>query len=330
MKPSDLKNKLSDHIQENRPVMIYGQPGIGKSNITQQIADSLGYELLDVRAVLLDPTDIKGIPYVVDGELRNSQPSIFPKQNSTNKPWLLFLDEIVLAPPSVQSALFQLVLDFQIGDYKLPDNTRIIAAGNRQEDRSGANRMLSALSNRFIHYDLSVDLDDWLNWAMTSGIHEDVISFIRFRPNLLSDFDPNKRSFPSPRAWEFVSDTIPNLRIETEYDTLSGTVGEGAAGEFLAFLKTARNLPDVDKLIQDHSNWKIPTDPATLYALSGAVSARAKPDIWTKAISLINRLPKEFQVVTVKDSIVKDAELQTSTSYLDWVSRNTDVLFPQY
>ena len=326
MKPSDLKNKLLDHIKENRPVMIYGEPGIGKSNITEQVADALGYQLLDVRAVLLDPTDIKGIPYVVDGELRNSQPSIFPRKDTSGKPWLLFLDEIVLAPPSVQSALFQLVLDFSIGDYQLPPDTRIIAAGNRQEDRSGANRMLSALSNRFIHYDLKVDLDDWLAWAMKENIHEDVISFIRFRPNLLSDFDANKRSFPSPRAWKFVSDTIPNLRPETEYDTLSGTVGEGSAGEFLAYLKTARDLPDIDKLIADHKNWKIPTDPATLYALSGAISARAKPLIWENAISLINRLPREFQVVTVKDSIMKDADLQTSSVYLDWVARNTEIL----
>lgn len=326
MKPSDLKNKLTDHVKENRPVMIYGEPGIGKSNITQQIADQLGYELLDVRAVLLDPTDIKGIPYVVDGELRNSQPSIFP-QIKGKKPWLLFLDEIVLAPPSVQSALFQLVLDFQIGDYKLPEDTRIIAAGNRQEDRSGANRMLSALSNRFIHYDLNVDLFDWLHWAMVKGIHDDVVSFIRFRPGLLSEFDTNKRSFPSPRAWEFVSDTIPNLRPESEFDTLSGTVGEGAAGEFLAFLKTARNLPDIDVLIAEGGkNFKIPNDPATLYALSGALSSRASETTWINMMKIVKRLPAEFQVVTVKDSLAKESALQQTPVYLDWISKNTDIL----
>ena len=326
MKPSDLTNKLVDHIKENRPVMIYGKPGIGKSNITQQIADSLNYELLDVRAVLLDPTDIKGIPYVVDGELRNSQPSIFP-QKKGDRPWLLFLDEIVLAPPSVQSALFQLVLDFQIGDYKLPADTRIIAAGNRQEDRSGANRMLSALSNRFIHYDLEVDMDNWLTWAMNKGIHEDVISFIRFRPGLLSEFDANKRSFPSPRAWEFVSDTIPNLRPESEYATLAGTVGEGAAGEFLAYLKTARNLPDIDKLIKEGGNgFDMPDDPATLYALSGALSTRAKEQTWLNMMKIIKKMPPEFQVVTVKDSLNKDANLQSTQTYLDWIVKNTDIL----
>ena len=327
MKPSDLANKLQDHIKEKRPVMIYGVPGIGKSNITAQVADALGYELLDVRAVLLDPTDIKGIPYVVDGELRNSQPSIFPRKNTTGKPWLLFLDEIVLAPPSVQSALFQLVLDFQIGDYKLPEDTRIIAAGNRQEDRSGANRMLSALSNRFIHYDLSVDFDDWIAWANKNNVHQDVISFMRFRPGMLSDFDANKRSFPSPRAWEFVSDTIPNLRKETEYDTLSGTVGEGAAGEFLAYLKTARNLPDVDQLIAGKINWKMPDDdPAVIYALSGALSTRAAPAKWKGIMRIVKDMPPELQVVTVKDSIMKEAALQSSPEYTEWVSKNASIL----
>jgi len=306
--------------------MIYGEPGIGKSNITSQVADALGFELLDVRAVLLDPTDIKGIPYVVDGELRNSQPSIFPRKNTTGKPWLLFLDEIVLAPPSVQSALFQLVLDFQIGDYKLPDDTRIIAAGNRQEDRSGANRMLSALSNRFIHYDLSVDFDDWIAWANKNNIHNDVVSFIRFRPGLLSDFDANKRSFPSPRAWEFVSDTVPNLRKETEYDTIAGTIGEGAAGEFLAYLKTARNLPDIDDLIAGKIKWDMPDDPATIYALSGALSTRANPVKWAGIMKVVDKMPAELQVVTVKDSLMKDTTLQSSSEYLKWVTKNASLL----
>ena len=326
MKPSILASKLKDHVQENLSVMLWGPPGIGKSDIVRSVADDLGYELLDIRAVLLDPTDIRGIPYVTDGELRMSQPSIFPAKKQGSKPWLLFLDEIVLAPPATQSALFQLILDRQIGDYKLPTDTRIIAAGNRQQDRSGANRMLSALSNRFVHYDMEVDFDDWIAWANNHNIHEHVISFIRFKPNNLNDFNANERCFPSPRAWEFISQTIPNLRKESEYETLSGIIGKGAAGEFIAYLKTAANLPDIDDWIENPDKYKVPDDPATTYALSGSLSTRAKPEKWTNLLKIINKLPPEFQVITVKDSVAKDRTLADSTEFRDWITKNTSIL----
>lgn len=326
MKPSILSNKLKDHIKENLAVMIWGPPGIGKSDLAKSVAEELNYELLDIRSVLLDPTDIRGIPFVHNGELKMSQPSIFPQKKQNSKPWLLFLDEIVLAPPATQSALFQLVLDRQIGDYKLPADTRIFAAGNRQQDRSGANRMLSALSNRFVHYNMEVDFDDWILWANSNNIHEHVISFIRFKPTNLNDFQPNEQSFPSPRAWEFVSKTVTNLRRESEYETLSGIVGKGAAGEFLAFLKTAANLPDVDDWVANPNKYQIPTDPATIYALSGSLSTRAKETNWPNILKIINKMPAEFQVITVKDSVSKNRALANSNEFRDWITKNTNIL----
>ena len=165
MRSTHLSKKLTDHTTAKQPVMIWGPPGVGKSAVVAQVAKNIGAELIDLRAVLLDPTDIRGIPYVVDGAMKISDPAVLPNARSKKK-FLLFLDEIVAAPPATQAALFQLILDRKIGTYTLPDGVVMVAAGNRATDRSGANRMLAALSNRFIHYDFDVNLDDWCNWAL--------------------------------------------------------------------------------------------------------------------------------------------------------------------
>lgn len=198
MKPSELSAALAALIPTSHPVFLHGPPGVGKSSLVRQAAERLGLDVCDVRAVLLDPVDLRGIP-AVNGDHRAHwcQPDFLPRDGQG----VLFLDELAQAPPLVQSACLQLTLDRRIGEYTLPEGWTVIAASNRAEDRAGAHKLISPLLNRFVHVDLEVSVDDWQEWALQSGVSADVRSFIRFRPGLLFQFDPSAgaRSFPTPR-----------------------------------------------------------------------------------------------------------------------------------
>ena len=151
----------------------------------RQVADEAKLPLIDVRASLLDPTDLRGIPTVENGRAVWCPPSFLPTADD-GPGGILFFDELSAAPPLVQASLYQLVLDRRVGEYELPDGWRIVAAGNRQEDKSVVFRMPAALANRFVHLDFEVDYDDWRDWAVARGIHPLVIGFLGLRRELLS------------------------------------------------------------------------------------------------------------------------------------------------
>lgn len=168
LKASRLTTVLENLLDQPWAAFIWGAPGIGKSSIVRQIAERRRMPLIDIRASLLDPTDLRGIPMIQDGTAVWCPPSFLPKKS--DKPGILFLDEINAAPPLVQAALYQLILDRRVGEYELPEGWRIIAAGNRREDKAVTFRLSSALANRFIHLNLEVDPDDWHAWATNRGI----------------------------------------------------------------------------------------------------------------------------------------------------------------
>ena len=204
MKPRLVSQALAACIEVKQPCFLWGAPGVGKSQIVRQAAQALSLRVIDVRAVLLDPVDLRGLPAINgDKKAHWCPPAFLPVEGNG----VLFLDELNAAPPLVQAACYQLVLDRQLGEYHLPAGWAVIAAGNRDTDRAVTSRMPSALANRFVHLDFEADLADWATWALQAGVKTELIAFIRFRPGLLHDFDPkrNDKAFPTPRAWEFVS-----------------------------------------------------------------------------------------------------------------------------
>jgi MoxR-like ATPase len=168
MKPSRLRGVLQTLLTQRWPAFVWGPPGTGKSSIVREVADSAKLPVIDLRASLLDPTDLRGIPAIDGGRAVWCPPSFLPRPNDT--PGVLFLDEINAAPPLVQASLYQLVLDRRVGEYELPKGWWIVAAGNRQQDRAVTFRMSSALANRFVHVSLEVDVDDWRAWAIEKAL----------------------------------------------------------------------------------------------------------------------------------------------------------------
>ena len=249
--PNSAKASIKHAITKQRPIFLWGAPGIGKSDIVHQIGDMLNAKVIDVRLSLWEPTDIKGIPYFDSnvGKMVWAPPSELPdaEMASQHENIVLFLDEMNSAAPSVQAAAYQLILNRKVGSYELPDNVFIVAAGNRDADKGVTYRMPAPLANRFIHLELRVDFDDWFQWAVANNVHQDVVGYLTFAKKDLYDFDPKSpsRSFATPRSWSFVSELLEDgIDENTTTDLVSGAVGEGLAVKFMAHRKVAASMPN--------------------------------------------------------------------------------------
>ena len=245
--PNEAKAAVRKAIKIKRPIFLWGAPGIGKSDIVKQIGNDFEREVIDIRLSLWEPTDIKGIPYYNSNE--NSMTWAPPAELPTdpNSTAILFLDELNSAAPATQAAAFQLVLNRRVGTYILPKGVSIVAAGNREADKGVTYRMPSPLANRFVHLEMTVNFDDWFQWAVNHNIHRDVVGFLTFSKKDLYDFDPKSpsRSFATPRTWSFVSELLDDeLDSNTLTDLVSGAVGEGLAVKFMAHRKVASQMPN--------------------------------------------------------------------------------------
>ena len=288
MKASCVSTTLCSLLPIRQPVFLWGAPGIGKSAVVAQVAATAGLELQDVRALLLDPVDLRGLPFVAaDGRSRWATPGFLPAEGTSG---ILFFDELNAAPAMVQASLYQLVLDRKLGEYRLPDSWTIIAAGNREGDRAVTTRMPTPLRNRFVHIDFEVDADDWSKWAIQSGIRPEVIAFIRFRPALLSAFDRDATSFPSPRCYDEETEVYTEqgfkLWREVTADDRLATLNPQGIAEF----HTPESLHSYDydgEMIhfrEQHldlmvtPNHKVLIQPCYLRGGAMAVSGRNNPD----------------------------------------------------
>ncbi len=259
------------------PVMIWGQPGVGKSQITRAVGKKTGRPVVDIRLLLKDPTDLSGLPYFnpKTNKMEYAHPCDLPDENGEFKNAILLLDELPAAPQAVQSAALQLVLERQIGTYQLPEGVMILAAGNRATDGASYNNMPTPLRNRFRHYTLEVDTQAWLEHARDVQFETSVQAYIRANPSDLNTFDPSQRhvyASATPRSWEFVSNDIANVHALRKqgfeitnndlFRRISSTVGEGIRSKFKTFYEDALSLPDPYQIVSgDVTTFKIEKTP---------------------------------------------------------------------
>jgi hypothetical protein len=283
MRPSHVRSILDREFagtvtQAHTPVMLWGPPGVGKSQIIAQIAGEHGVPLIDVRLSQMEPTDLRGVPFRKGEVVEWSVPSLLPDAVRHGPRGILFLDEITSAPPTVTAAAYQLILDRRLGDYRVPAGWVIFAAGNRHGDRGVTYVMPAPLANRFTHYDIEPDLEDWVAWAHVAGIDERIIAFLRFRPDLLFGFDPaqNPVAFPSPRSWEYAHRALIKFADAPHLlrDGLQACVGQAAGVECKAFLDHMAELPDIEAILQGGSE-PVPQAIDLQYGVAAALVRRA-------------------------------------------------------
>jgi len=252
------RKSLLKAFQVKRPLFLWGPPGIGKSELVEGIAQELGGLMIDLRLGQMEPTDIRGIPFYNKdlGKMDWAPPVELPDEETASQYpiVLLFLDELNSAPPSVQSAAYQLILNRRIGKYVLPDNVVMVAAGNRESDKGVTYRMPTPLANRFIHQEMKVDFASYQEWAVKNGIHKDVVGYLSFAKQDLYDFDAKSasRAFATPRSWTFVSQLLAedSNDDDTLMNLIAGTVGEGLAVKFMAHRKIASKMPNPKDILE--------------------------------------------------------------------------------
>jgi hypothetical protein len=251
--PKGAKKSIRFAIKKRRPVFLWGPPGIGKSDIVKQIGEDAGREVIDVRLALWEPTDIKGIPYynADQGKMVWAPPAELPTDPESTA--IIFLDELNSAPPAVQAAAYQLILNRRVGTYELPKGVDVVAAGNREGDRGVTYRMPAPLANRFIHLEAKVDFDDFQEWAVMNAVHPEVLGYVGFAKQDLYDFDPKSpsKAFATPRSWVFVSDLLKDEDCDSDtlHNLVAGAVGDGLAVKFMAHRKIAGKLPKAEDIL---------------------------------------------------------------------------------
>ena len=325
MRAKEVSESLQALVQQKVPCFLWGAPGIGKSSIVKQIAAEQGMAFIDLRLALLDPTDLKGIPFY-DKESHTAlcaPPAFLPSKGEG----ILFLDELNSAAPSVQSSAYQLILDRRVGEYVLPEGWAIVAAGNREGDRGVTYRMPAPLANRFVHFELAVDVDDWRDWAYKSAFNPKIIAYIAYKNEHLFTFDAKSstKSFATPRSWEYVANILASgLRESLLLANISGTVGKDVAVSFLSFLKVMDRLPDIEAILSGKTEEQSEAVDV-LYALSaGLVSAHLSLPSEAKLNNLLLytlEMKGEFAVMIVQDLQRNGVDMQYAPAFKKWVAQ---------
>ena len=336
--PTLLVRQAVRNLRAGINTMIWGGPGIGKSDITNQLGTTLNRKVLDLRANLFDPVDIRGVPHIVrDAAQATTEwavPSIFPTEKDGTG-GILFIDELPTAPPATQNAFLQLLLTGRIGEYQLPEGWGIIAAGNRLSDRAAVFQMPSAAKNRFWHCELEPNLEDWCKWANKEGVEDSIIAFLRMKSDLLYNFNPDENAFPTPRTWEFVdrkfklgyNDQSTDINEQDRYYDIAGLIGDGPAGEMITFLEHREKMPDIDKLMKEPNSFNVnKNEVSILYAICGAVAARATVQSCGTICKIADKMEPEFQVILMRDALHREEQFKFQPDFRNWAAKNSTVI----
>jgi len=321
---------LVDYLDGDTPAFMTSAPGVGKSSIVKQIAAERGWKVIDFRASTRDPVALMGLPDLSEATTKWKVPDEFPQVGRDGAEGILFLDELNAAPPSMMAAMYGLVLDRKVGEYTVPPGWRIVAAGNRQSDRSSAQRMPKAMANRFAHIPIEPD---------TSGDHANVhiqyfnsinvdpilIAFLRFRPGLIHNMPDNEdAAFPTPRSWEQASKYL-DRPASRRLGLLSGLVGDGAAAELEGFIRIYRSLPSLDLILADPAGSPIPTEPAARFAVATGLARKVDSASFENGMTYMCRLPREFEILFAMDAVGRSSDLAHTETFTRWAVRNKDV-----
>ena len=226
-------------IESGVAVFLHGPSSEGKSARVKEIDPTC--EIIYLRNATPDSLNGKSVYNSETGEMLDVPPTWLKKLQAKcaeepNKLHILFFDEITNALPSIQGIAFNIVLDREVnGIWKLPDNARIVAAGNDMKDSLAANQLAEPLFNRFAHVYIKTTTESWLKWASENNIHPAIYSYIAYKngETLRSKYDGEKPN-ADPRKWEMASKM---LYATGSPEMLRALVGEDITREFVEFCK---------------------------------------------------------------------------------------------
>lgn len=322
MNTGDLISVLKTVFSEpERRVVLHltGPPGCGKTSIPTAVAEELGLPVMTLALPTCEAVDLRGLPQVIGGQTVWASP--LPRTGRG----LLLLDEISSAPPDVQVAAHHLIWNERGSDMSLPSTYHIVLTGNRASDKTLFRPMSAPLRNRLTVLSVEPDLTSWTSWAYTQGVHPSIIGFLRWRPEMLIAKDiPGEGGFPSPRAWMQISRIVGlSISAGAEREMLTGTIGEGAAIEYGAYLRTARELPSIQEMIDKPQKASVSKSPSVSYAVVSALAMYTRRE-GVSAMPYVKRLPAEYAVMYLRD--IRDRyDIRKDLDIREWVAKHSDL-----
>lgn len=326
--PSQAISMIAKYIQAKIVPMLTGSPGMGKSAIVKGIAKTYGLKVIDLRLSQCDPTDLMGFPSIQGTRAGYLPMETFPLEGDPvpegYNGWLLFLDEFTSASTAVQAAGYKLILDRMVGLHHLHKHVAIVCAGNLETDGAIVNPMSTAMQSRLAHLELVTDVNQWLDWAYENGIHRFITSYIKFKPGNLYAFSPDHtdKTYACSRTWEFANRVLEVAGTDDKdlLPMLAGVLSEGVAREFIGFTKIDNELPKISQIVQSPNSVRVPDEPSVLFALTGSISHHADKTNLEPLITYVKRLPKEFQVVALRETVRRRKELVGHPAMQEWAS----------
>lgn len=330
MKPSELQKLLAVAFTNGIKVLIKGAPGIGKSEIVIAACAIAGADLVIMHPAVSDPIDFKGLPAIVGKQAEFLPYGQLRKLIEATRLTVCFIDDIGQAPHAVQAALMQLIQQREIDGMKISDHVVFCGATNDSSHMAGVQSILEPVKSRWhTIVELVCDQIEWVRWAKKNHLREEIIAFVMFRGmEVLHNFKPTRdlTNTPSPRTVAGAAKLF-GCGLHT-HTIMAGACGEGWSAEFLGFLKVYRTLPDPDDCIANPTTARVPSgeDAATLYAIAVAMSLRATKKNFAAITTYLKRLPKEHEVLAVRDALARETALTDTAAFTNWAGANISAL----
>ena len=323
MNPIKLIEILTDAFSNKEQILVKGEPGIGKTDIIKQACKKIGANLIISHPAVSDPTDYKGLPVkAADGRHADFLPFGETWEAINAKSLTIwFVDDLGQANETVQKALMQLLLGRRLNGQKLSEEVIFCGATNDVNQRSGVSGLIEPVKSRWDSIvSLEVNADDWSQWAVNNNMPIELIAFLRARPELLLKFEPTKEltNSPCPRTWASVGRRL--ARGVNDFELFKGAVGQGAAHEFLAFLKLAKEAPSIDAILADPEGAAIPEEPSLKYLVASALAHKMTKQNITRAFKYLERMPAPFRVMSIRHAMTKNAEICNTKDFILWAS----------
>jgi len=335
VKISQAIEMITSYILAKLVPMLEGSPGMGKSQIVHQIAREYNLKVIDVRLAQCDPTDLMGFPSIQGKKAGYVPMETFPIEGDpipeNYSGWLIFFDEFNSAGNAVQAAAYKIILDRMVGLHKLHKNVAMVCAGNKETDGAIVNPMSTALQSRLVHMELVVDHNEWCDWGAENGIDHRITDYVRTKPGMVYTFTPDHtdKTYACPRTWEFANRILKTVEFNSPnmLQLLAGTISEGVAREFLTFCRIYDQIPKPAELMANPETIPIPQEPSILYALTGTISHNATDANFTRLMKFVKRMPSEFQVFTLRDTIRRNKSMMGHEAVRDWIAQSSVALF---
>ena len=332
---NQAKKLVETYIRAKLVPMLKGSPGIGKSAIVHAIADAYNLKLIDLRLSQCDPNDINGFPKLTGDRACYAPMNTFPIEGDAipegYSGWLLFLDEFNSAPIAVQSAAYKLVLDRMVGLHKLHKNVAIVCAGNKETDNAIVQPMSTAMQSRLAHIDLMLDPKEWVEFAQKQNFNHYITDYIQAFPDKLFTFNPDHsdETYGCPRTWQFADSVlkVTEAKDPNRIPLLAGVLSEGLAREFIHYTEIYESLPKWEKMVSEPELIPIPKEPSILYGFTGVISYNTNEETLAQVMKLVARMPKEWQVVCMRQLMRRKPQLKKLSPVVKWVADSANELF---